>query len=146
MSSIIPADINFRKNTTSAYLKTGCYRTMITLPGLNYLKCLAIIVFCILIVMQSFAQEVPHSAAPDIQKMTRDSVQSPNDDCPCKDTHDNGQCDSSCTCCATFAALPERITFYTQLRSEFIYPVEPSRSMPQVYLPIFVPPQNSSWS
>lgn len=114
--------------------------------GLKYMRCLSITMFCLLIVLQSLAQAVPHIAAPAIQKVACDTVQNPSSDCPCMDDHESEQCDVSCSCCATIAVLPGRVTFHTPLGAEIYFPGEPPLLLPQVYLPIFVPPQNRSWS
>lgn len=117
---------------------------MIILSDLKYLRCISITVFCVLIVMQSFAQALQHSAAPNIQKMSCDTVQSPIDDSPCKDNHESGQCDLSSTCCVDFEVLPQKVTFQTPFSAEVFPPSEPPLLLPQIYLPIFVPPQNNS--
>ncbi len=115
---------------------------MIESAGMKYMRCLSITIFCLLIVVQSLAQALPHNAAPAIQEAACDTVQNSSSGCPCTDDHESGQCDVSCTCCAAFAALPGRVTFHTPFSTEVFFPVESPLLLPQVCLPIYVPPQN----
>jgi hypothetical protein len=100
--------------------------------------------FCILIAMQSFAQAFPHGAASDDRQITCETVQSSEADCPCSDNHENSMCDSVCSCCSIVASLPERVNFHSSPLAAIISPAEPLFVVPQVYFPIFVPPQNCS--
>ena len=102
------------------------------------------VVICIFFAIQSLAWAVPHKPALDVQKVTCDTVQSPSDSCPCKDHHESRQCDTSCTCCSSSAALTCSIDVHSPLFEETFLPSDPPFLLPQVYLPIFVPPQNSS--
>lgn len=68
----------------------------------------------------------------------------PCSDCPCSDTT-HGDCSFNCSCCSFIPSLTHHF-------SGIIYPpaeqklaiAEPYRRLPQVYLPIFVPPQNKA--
>lgn len=105
---------------------------------------ISIVGICILFAIQSLAWAVPHKPALDVQKVTGDTVQSPSDSCPCKDHQESRQCDASCTCCSSIAALTGNIDFHSPLFAETFLPSDPPFLLPQVYLPIFVPPQNRS--
>lgn len=112
----------------------------------KYIRTISIACFCIFIAVQSFAQALPHSIAPDVQKIKCETVQIPCDDCPCNDEHGDRECDTACSCCSSFASLPESVIFLFSPIAAFFSPAEPLLLMPQVYFSIFVPPQNCSWT
>ncbi|MDD2853461.1 MAG: hypothetical protein PHY09_16365 [Desulfuromonadaceae bacterium] len=66
------------------------------------------------------------------------------DTCPCSDNGGHVCCDASCGCCVCSAPLGQCLQLkyapiiVTQLFPEFFW------SLPQVYLTIFVPPQNAA--
>lgn len=66
----------------------------------------------------------------------------PCDSCPCSDEQDSGCCESTSCNCACHAPLAStlRITYAPLIVTENFY--ESTCSLPQVYLHIFVPPQN----
>jgi hypothetical protein len=67
---------------------------------------------------------------------------SPCENCPCSQENDSHCCDSACCSCAFHCPPVQGM----QVRYSPIVIIarhgEPFRAMPQVYLPIFVPPQN----
>ena len=68
----------------------------------------------------------------------------PCDSCPCSDEQGSGCCESTSCNCACHAPLAStfRITYAPLIVTENFY--ESTCSLPQVYLHIFVPPQNIS--
>jgi len=66
----------------------------------------------------------------------------PCDDCPCSDDHGAGCCDVTFCNCECHAPLGQalRLPYAPVVACQNI--LEPSWSLPQVYRPIFVPPQN----
>jgi len=65
--------------------------------------------------------------------------------CPCSDSHAPGECDANCSCCSCgscLAPLPGALAFATP-PPKVPYPdYDRFQKLPEVYLPIFVPPQN----
>lgn len=64
--------------------------------------------------------------------------------CPCSDRHDSRDCDDSCFCCFCSPCLAPAAHYLLQPRvtSASFSLYDPFRLYPEVYLPIFVPPQN----
>lgn len=64
------------------------------------------------------------------------------DDCPCSDGQDSGCCDSTFCNCACHAPLGQciQLVYAPEIAAQSF--LDPSWSLPQVYRPIFVPPQN----
>ena len=113
----------------------------------KYIRGISVACFCLLIAVQSSAQALPHSGAPDVQQITCETgVQGPCSDCPCEDEQGERECDSACSCCSSFAALSESVIFNSSSIVAIFSPAEPLLLMPQVYFPIFVPPENCSWT
>jgi len=64
---------------------------------------------------------------------------------PCSDRHATDCCNSSCSCCSSFVVpLPAVITRRAIAPAASFSMREPFKRFPEVYLPIFVPPQNRS--
>jgi len=112
----------------------------------RFIRAILITCFCILIAVQSFVYVLPHGLAPDIQQSKVVTMQSSCNDCPCEDQHGGRECDIACSCCSSFASLPESVIFSFSSIVTIVSPSEPLLQVPQVYLPIFVPPQNCSWT
>lgn len=112
----------------------------------KFIRCISIVCFCILLAVQSFAHVLPHGFATDIQQSKVETMQNPCNDCPCEDQQGGRECDVVCSCCSSFASLPESVFFRYSSIVTIMSPSEPLSLMPQVYLTIFVPPQNSSWA
>lgn len=111
------------------------------------IKIFCILVLCLFLSVQAFARVLPHGSVDDVKQTTCESAYLPCNDCPCDDGHGGRECDSSCSCCceSTFS-LPVIITSVSFPAVIIHTVVEPRLFMHQVYFPIFVPPQNSSWS
>jgi len=65
--------------------------------------------------------------------------------CPCSDRHDAEGCDSSCSCCSCcsyHAPLPAPLAWSAAPPERSCRLRDPFQFLPEVYLPIFVPPQN----
>lgn len=65
--------------------------------------------------------------------------------CPCSERHGSDDCDSSCSCCSCCSYLAPLTAQMAGLPSVPDAPYlvyEPIQRFPEVYLPIFVPPQN----
>jgi hypothetical protein len=65
--------------------------------------------------------------------------------CPCSDRHGSDDCNFSCSCCSCcsfFAPLPAGIAWRALQPVTSFSMLEPIQRFPEVYLPIFVPPQN----
>jgi hypothetical protein len=112
----------------------------------KFIRAISITCFCILIAVQSFAHVLPHGFANDIQQSKVETMQNPCNDCPCDDQHGERECDIACSCCSGIASLPENVIFRFSSIVTIVSPSEPLLQIPQVYLPIFVPPQNCSWT
>jgi hypothetical protein len=67
----------------------------------------------------------------------------PCGDCPSSETHDGDCCESDCHC-SCHAPLTERVAIVYSPFVSFLCCPESHPASPQVYLPIFVPPQNFS--
>jgi len=75
------------------------------------------------------------------------SAGEPDSHCPCSDRHGSDGCNPSCSCCSccSFCApLPAGMPRRTGQQTIAISMLEPFNFYPEVYLPIFVPPQNLS--
>ena len=71
----------------------------------------------------------------------------PASHCPCSDRHGSDGCNPSCSCCSCcsfFAPPPTAIVWRALQPSTSFSMLEPFKHFPEVYLPIFVPPQNQS--
>jgi hypothetical protein len=81
---------------------------------------------------------------PSVQTVSAMTTSSPCNDCPCSDEKDSSCCDSAFCCCACHAPLSQGF----QLAYAPVVAIqgfrEPAWSLPQVFLSIFVPPQNLS--
>jgi hypothetical protein len=65
--------------------------------------------------------------------------------CPCSERHGSDGCNPSCSCCSCcsfFAPLPAGIAWRPLEPVVSFSMLEPFKRFPEVYLPIFVPPQN----
>ena len=116
------------------------------------MDCRRLIALCLIIAylilpMDGFAQFQPFAppsvGQEDTIAVNIEATQGHCPDCPCNDEgHGAGGCDASCFCCSCFAPLPHGFTLdFTPLITS-ITPFEPFRALPQICLPIFVPPQN----
>jgi hypothetical protein len=73
------------------------------------------------------------------------SPKKPASHCPCSDRHAPDGCNTACSCCSccSFFAPPASGIVFIPTTTALIMP-EPAQRFPEVYLPIFVPPQNRS--
>ena len=65
--------------------------------------------------------------------------------CPCSERHGSDGCNSNCSCCSccSFCApLPAGVAWRPLQAVVSFSMLEPFKRFPEVYLPIFVPPQN----
>ncbi|GFO68270.1 hypothetical protein GMLC_18490 [Geomonas limicola] len=123
----------------------------------------ALLMICVYLILplESFAGHgAPGSlAAPDATGVTIASNYHPFQDqvvsspfegagdshCPCSDRHDTEGCDSSCSCCSCcsyHAPLPLPLAWPAGNAERSCRLSDPFQFLPEVYLPIFVPPQN----
>jgi hypothetical protein len=81
---------------------------------------------------------------PSVQAIYSMTAAAPCDDCPCSDERGSSCCDSTFCCCACHAPLSQsfRLAYAPVIAVQSFR--EPLWSLPQVYRPIFVPPQNIS--
>lgn len=80
----------------------------------------------------------PCSAGPMLVQAAGDA---PCGSCPCSDTQHGDCCESAC-CCPCHAPFGQRITFTYSPMITFQSTPDLLGEPPQVYLSIFVPPQN----
>lgn len=106
----------------------------------TYIRGISIVCFCILLAVQSVAQALPHGFASDSQQAQCNII----NDCPCNDGNGERGCDSACSCCSCFASLSKKYNLHIVPTAAILSVTEPLLLMPQVYLTIFVPPQNRS--
>jgi hypothetical protein len=69
----------------------------------------------------------------------------PASHCPCSDRHGSDGCNPSCSCCSCCpccAPLSAGIAWRVAQPTDSFSMLEPFKHFPEVYLPIFVPPQN----
>lgn len=68
----------------------------------------------------------------------------PCDNCPCSDGQGSDCCDATICSCECYAPLGQGVQLsYAPMIATHNFP-EPSCSLPQVYRPIFVPPQSQA--
>jgi len=75
------------------------------------------------------------------------SLDGPASHCPCSDRHGSEGCNFGCSCCSCssyFAPPPPGIAWRLPQPATSFSMIEPLQYFPEVYLPIFVPPQNRS--
>lgn len=107
---------------------------------------LCMVLAYLLLPMDGFAQLQPFAPSADQADTIVVNIEAPHghcSDCPCSDDgHGTGGCDASCSCCSCFAPLPHGFTldFSPVVTSLTLF--EPFQALPQVFLTIFVPPQN----
>ncbi|OGU16570.1 MAG: hypothetical protein A2076_02515 [Geobacteraceae bacterium GWC2_53_11] len=89
------------------------------------------------------AQSVVFDAEGDLMPTISSTANtSPLDTCPCSDGHDSDCCDTTGCSCACHAPLGQRVRLaYAPVVVAQNFR-EPFWLLPQVYLAIFVPPQN----
>jgi hypothetical protein len=93
------------------------------------------------------ATNIAHGAALDkvmsgVQTLSAMTSSVPCDDCPCSDGHGSDCCDSTFCSCECQAPLGCGLRLnYAPVIAIQNFP-EPSWSLPEVYRPIFVPPQS----
>ncbi len=115
------------------------------------MDCRRLIALCLVLAylflpMDGFAQFQPFAPAAGQTDTLPVKIEAAKDhcpDCPCSDgEHGAGGCDASCSCCSCFAPLPQGVTIDFIPVVTSMIPFERFQTLPQVYLPIFVPPQN----
>jgi len=79
---------------------------------------------------------------PSAQDTCSTATTAPCGDCPCSDDQTSGCCDKAFCNCACHVPLSRglRLTYAPMIAVQSF--LEPYWSLPQVYRPIFVPPQN----
>ena len=70
------------------------------------------------------------------------AINANSDDCPCNDEQGSGCCGKTFCSCACHAPLSQSLLISYAPVISFQSIREPSSSLPRVYRPIFVPPQN----
>lgn len=137
---------------------------------MNYKRLIALLMVCayLILPLDSFAKHEstfapPLQSAPSTQTQKFASIQKANfnqegtsiqeltplgesdSHCPCSERHGSDGCNSNCSCCSCcsfFAPLPAGITGRRLQATVSFSMLEPFKRFPEVYLPIFVPPQN----
>jgi hypothetical protein len=94
-------------------------------------------------VAQVLTESVPFMQGELLHLSANTADQLPCSDCPCSGAN-HSECDSTCSCCSAMAPLPQLFSWNYAPTVEQLTATEPYWTLPQVYLPIFVPPQNLS--
>jgi hypothetical protein len=100
--------------------------------------------------LESFANLEPpfsYSSPGGISLLEITSPGDPASHCPCTDRHAPDGCNPSCSCCSccSFSApLPAGVAWRASQLPVSFSSLDPFKHLPEVYLPIFVPPQNRS--
>jgi hypothetical protein len=92
----------------------------------------------------SHSDSTLHSDSPQSEIASLDA---PASHCPCSDRHGSDGCNPSCSCCSCcsfFAPIPAEMGWLALQPGTTFSMLEPFKHFPEVYLPIFVPPQNLS--
>jgi len=108
------------------------------------IKIMCMVCFCLLLSVQAFARVIPHGSVADVKQVASGTVQPPCNDCPCDDDHGGRECGPACSCCSESASLPGFVISVVTTIVEIASVPEPLFIIPQVYFPVFVPPQNRS--
>jgi hypothetical protein len=112
------------------------------MPSIRYIALLLLLVLLFL-PLGSLAQ-VGHGdsdGSQEVRVINISTDQLPCSGCPCSD-ESHSDCDSNCFCCSAYAPVPDGIPFrYAPILSA-ITCFEKIRALPQVFIPIDVPPQN----
>jgi hypothetical protein len=119
---------------------------------MNYQRLIALLIVCayLTLPLDSFANLEPVFASPRYSDTSiQQFAQSGESDshCPCTDRHGSDGCNSGCSCCSCcsfFAPLPAGIAWRPVPPAASFSMLEPFQRFPEVYLTIFVPPQNRS--
>jgi hypothetical protein len=114
----------------------------------DYMDYRRLITFCLvlaylLLPLNGLAQLQPFAPSVDTIAANIEAAPGHCNDCPCSDEgHGMGGCDASCSCCSCFAPLPQGVTLDFSPVVTFLTLFESFQALPQVFLTIFVPPQN----
>ena len=118
---------------------------------MHYRRLTALLMVCafLFLPLESFANHEP-AFSPTLYSTSPLEIASPEEPdshCPCTDRHGSDGCSfncSCCSCCSFFAPLPTGISCRSIPPVTSFSMIEPFKRFPEVYLPIFVPPQNRS--
>jgi len=110
---------------------------------------IALLLVCayLLLPLEGFANlTAPSPDSPTDQTclLEFDSLEQSVPHCPCSDRHESNGCDSGCSCCsccAFVAPYPAGLAGRLIPAATSFSMLEPFKRFPEVYLPIFVPPQ-----
>jgi hypothetical protein len=109
----------------------------------NYIIGTVLIVIYLALPATNFAYATnQEGGVPSAQAVCSVMAAAPCDDCPCSDGHGSDCCDSTFCSCACHAPLGQGIQLVYAPVIDTQSFREPTWSLPQVYRPIFVPPQN----
>ena len=111
--------------------------------GYNYIIGTVLIVIYLALPATSFARAVAQEeSAPQAQTILSTTGTAPTDSCPCSGDEGSGCCDTIFCSCACHAPLSQtlRLVYAPVIVTHSFR--EPTGSLPQVFLSIFVPPQN----
>jgi hypothetical protein len=102
---------------------------------------LLLIVYLFIPVMGFAHIAVPDAVTTEIRTVVADAG-SPCDDCPCSNEEGSHCCDTGFCSCAFHSPPVQGIQLRYDPDVNIVRPTESFWMLPQVYLPIFVPPQN----
>lgn len=109
----------------------------------NYIAAAALIVMYLAMPATAFSNAVYGDSDGADSRVTHVSkVSTPCGDCPCSQSHGSDCCETTCCTCACHAPFPQNLRLQYAPMIVMATFIEPSGFFPQVYLSIFVPPQN----
>jgi hypothetical protein len=110
------------------------------------IRALFILSVYLLLLMQGFSHAESNFVTTDqaVVNQLETETHYPCQDGPCKDGHEKGECNATCSCCSNFTPLPQGVISFVPPRAAFFPIIEPFLALPLVYAHIFVPPQNRS--
>lgn len=134
--------IDFSDRSSLRLMKFGKAHPAIRMAFTRLTACLLLSVF-LLLSINSYAQHFPASQQEEIRQTAVERGYCPTTGCPCTDDHSTtGGCSSECSCCSFLAPLPSPLAYAFSPATSTTDRPEPYWILPQVYLSIFVPPQN----
>lgn len=107
----------------------------------NHVFAVTLIVLYLFLPARNFAQAASFDAGSGVQMSSAMSAKVPCNDNPCSGGQGSGCCDTTACNCSIQAPLVQHSWFtYSPVVLVLLQP-EPYWSLPQIYIPIYVPPQ-----
>ena len=110
---------------------------------LRHMSVLLLIVYLFIPVMGFAHDAAPDAGVTEIRTVAADDG-SPCDGCPCSNEEGSPCCDTGFCSCAFHSPPVQGIQLRYDLDVNIVRHTESFWMLPQVYLPIFVPPQNQT--